>query len=104
MIKFLGKRKSPGSIDHTPHLHPQDPHEKLPTSFQQYRKSAQQHGPLGNKNAAAKNGAHSGATNGGKPIGNGELYLDRSMLPERFHRSIPSAEEIEAVESAFYMA
>ncbi|KAF5094523.1 hypothetical protein D0Z03_002064 [Geotrichum reessii] len=33
LIRFLGKRTFPSSIDHTPKPHPQSPTQKLPASF-----------------------------------------------------------------------
>ncbi|MCJ1336893.1 hypothetical protein MMC09_002171 [Bachmanniomyces sp. S44760] len=46
LIKFIGKRFPPASIDHTPVPHPASPSPSLPDSFANYRKKAQQHGPL----------------------------------------------------------
>jgi len=119
MIKFIGKRTPPRSVDHTPHAHPASPTHSLPDSFAQYRSKAQQHGPLGGGNgnggrapissspfAAATSGPMTyGAVGGaaGRSLGpvqpkDGE-YFDRNELPKRFWRTQWSEEEIEAVSS-----
>ncbi|KAK5305328.1 hypothetical protein LTR99_002870 [Exophiala xenobiotica] len=119
LIKFIGKRTPPKSVDHTPHAHPASPTHELPDSFAQYRSKAQQHGPLkgGNGNGgggsvsaspfqAATSGPMTyGAVGGtaGRSLGpvqpkDGE-YFDRNELPKRFWRTQWSEEEIEAVSS-----
>ncbi|KAF8476178.1 hypothetical protein BDZ91DRAFT_711122 [Kalaharituber pfeilii] len=92
LIQFLGKRSIPESIDHTPRLHPQDPHGSLPKSFAEYRAKAQQHGPLT---------GYRSASSGGKPSiqpKEGE-HFDRNELPRRFWRLAVSKAEMEAIET-----
>ncbi|KAG0651946.1 37S ribosomal YMR [Hyphodiscus hymeniophilus] len=110
MIKFLGKRTIPSSIDHAPHAHPASPTHKLPegfgssssssTSFSSYRQTAQQHGPLGNSAGKSSGilGAQSGHSLGPVTPAKGE-YFDRSELPERFRRVPMSAWEMEVIDS-----
>ncbi|KAK6380771.1 hypothetical protein LTS17_004972 [Exophiala oligosperma] len=116
LIKFLGKRTPPKSVDHTPHAHPASPTHTLPDSFVQYRSKAQQHGPLRRDNgnapisstsfAAASSSSMTYGAIGGAPGGSlgsvqpkdGE-YFDRNDLPKRFWRTQWSEEEIEAVSS-----
>jgi len=111
MIKFLGKRTTPSSVDHTPHAHPASPTHELPegfgsskpssTSFSSYRQNAQQHGPLGVSAARAAAGAiggHSGHSLGPVTQAKGE-YFDRSELPLRFRRTPFDQAEIDAIET-----
>ncbi|KIW13273.1 hypothetical protein PV08_08460 [Exophiala spinifera] len=116
LIKFLGKRTTPKSIDHTPHAHPASPTHSLPDSFVQYRAKAQQHGPLRGDggNAPISSTSFAAATSGPMTYGaiggsaGGSLgsvqpkageYFDRNELPKRFWRTQWSEEEIEAVSS-----
>jgi small subunit ribosomal protein YMR-31 len=128
LIKFLGKRSMPKSLDHTPHPHPASEHSSLPDSFAEsfakYRSRAQQHGPLkttqqqtsssgqqqqtsmsrgvggvGGPQTYGAIGGVSGASLGSVKPGQGE-YFDRSELPKRFRRMTWSESEIEAVDSA----
>jgi small subunit ribosomal protein YMR-31 len=128
LIKFLGKRHRPESVDHTPHVHPASEKPQLPDSFaesfEKYRSRAQQHGPLktqGSSPSAAPSGGQtkmsagiggmggsqtygaiggkSGASLGSIKPAQGE-YFDRSELPKRFRRMAWSESEIEAVDSA----
>jgi len=101
MIRFLGKRTTPSSIDHTPHAHPASPSSSLPESFASYRQKAQQHGPLNQKNNFSSGGAiggKPGASLGPVEAGKG-MYFDRSELPARFQRTPWTLAEIEAIES-----
>lgn len=91
MIKFLGKRNFPAAAGESqsssssePRPHPMSPDGKVPSSFQEYRKQAQTHGPL-----AANN-------NAGRDAGS---VTARSQLPAQYHYMAMSAEEAEAVES-----
>ncbi|RMZ84387.1 hypothetical protein DV738_g638, partial [Chaetothyriales sp. CBS 135597] len=94
LIKFLGKRTVPKSVDHAPHAHPASPTHRLPDSFASYRSNAQQHGPL----ALGIIGARSGAELGPVQPAAGEFF-DRSELPRRFRKLAWSEEEIDAVNS-----
>jgi len=107
MIKFLGKRTIPSSVDHSPHAHPASPSHELPkdfssplksssTSFSSYRQQAQQHGPLGN--TAKSSGGHSGHSLGPVAPAKGE-YFDRNELPARFRRTPIDLTEIDAIET-----
>jgi len=108
LIKFLGKRSIPSSIDHTPHAHPASPTHELPksfassaSSFSSYRQQAQQHGPLGlsaSKSAQGSIGAHSGHSLGPVAPPKGE-YFDRNELPPRFRRAPIDLIEIDAIET-----
>ncbi|KKY28627.1 hypothetical protein UCRPC4_g00432 [Phaeomoniella chlamydospora] len=105
LIKFIGRRTVPKSIDHTPQPHPASPTNSLPDSFAAYRAKAQQHGPLGGTKSVAKSqyaygliGGHSGSELGPIKPSAGEFF-DRNELPARFRRSQWSAAEIEAIES-----
>jgi small subunit ribosomal protein YMR-31 len=126
LIKFIGKRSAPASVDHTPHVHPASEQAALPDSFAEsfakYRSRAQQHGPLktqtssysssasqtkmsagiggvgGSQTYGAIGGA-SGASLGSIKPSDGE-YFDRSELPKRFRRMTWTESEIEAVDSA----
>ncbi|KFH44353.1 hypothetical protein ACRE_049030 [Hapsidospora chrysogenum ATCC 11550] len=112
MIKFLGPRTIPASVDHTPKPHPASPTGKLPegftssaaaasrhSTFSSYRDHAQQHGPL---QKSIRPGAGIGGTPGANlgavapPAG---VYFDTSELPARFHRAPLDMAEIEAIES-----
>ena len=86
MIKFLGKRNfPPASGEARPH--PMSPDGKIPSSFQEYRKQAQTHGPLASNNANGTNGSGSG------------VVFSRAQLPPQYHYMAMSAEEAEAIES-----
>lgn len=76
-------------IDHTPRPHPAAPTQALPTSFAEYRKNAQQHGPLSGFNKPKRPTIEPAL---------GEVW-DRNQLPLRFWRSTLSAHEIEVIES-----
>ncbi|EEH08850.1 conserved hypothetical protein [Histoplasma capsulatum var. duboisii H88] len=103
LIKFIGKRTVPKSVDHSPRAHPASPSSELPESFATYRAKAQQHGPL--NYSAQTNGIYGGAIGGqpGASLGSVEPkkgeYFDRNELPERFRRLTWSQEEIDAVET-----
>jgi len=107
LIKFLGKRTTPSSVDHTPHAHPASPSHELPkdfteppkassVSFSSYRQQAQQHGPLGN--SARSSGGPSGHSLGPVAPPKGE-YFDRNELPARFRRTPIGLTEIDAIET-----
>jgi len=112
MIKFLGKRTIPSSVDHTPHAHPVSPTHELPAdftsskssspSFSSYRQQAQQHGPLGRNTgkstADGSLGSHSGHSLGSVTPPKGE-YFDRNELPARFRRTRIDISEIDAIET-----
>lgn len=99
LIRFIGKRSVPSSVDHTPRVHPASPSGVLPDSFAAYRSKAQQHGPLG-KSAFTPGfiGGKPGAALGPVQPGPGEVF-DRNDLPQRFHRLPWSDTEIEAIET-----
>lgn len=131
LIKFLGKRvpPKPESIDHTPHLHPADPHPSLPDSFAEsfvnYRDRASQHGPLINgqsssSSSSSSEGSGSESAPSPKPGSGTQAYgliggrsgkslgsvaaakgefFDRSELPRRFQPVEWEQKEIDAVES-----
>ncbi|QYS94124.1 hypothetical protein H0G86_001473 [Trichoderma simmonsii] len=116
LIRFLGPRATPTSIDHTPQPHPASPSGKLPegftayygsgdaaarhNSFGAYRDHAQQHGPLqrtiGSVEAGigGSSGYQLGSINPPKGVA-----FDVSELPTRFHRQPIDLSEIEAIES-----
>ncbi|KAI0179932.1 hypothetical protein GGR52DRAFT_529037 [Hypoxylon sp. FL1284] len=110
LIRFVGKRSIPESIDNTPQPHPASPTGALPagfgsgsgnshTSFSSYRDHAQQHGPLRKSiGAAAGIGAQSAAHLGPVEPAKG-VYFDRNQLPERFRRAPLTDAEIDAVSS-----
>jgi len=109
MIKFLGKRSTPSSIDHTPHVHPASPTGELPpgfgtngsaSSFSNYRQQAQQHGPLGRSISKHGEGlgSQTGHSLGSVAPAKGEFF-DRSELPARFRRTPYTEVEIEAIET-----
>jgi small subunit ribosomal protein YMR-31 len=86
LIKFLGKRSlpKPDTIDHTPQLHPADPHPSLPDSFAEsfvhYRDRAIQHGPLvkgqssSSSSSTSSQGSGSGSASGPKPTSGPSAY------------------------------
>ncbi|PUU79287.1 hypothetical protein B9Z19DRAFT_979949 [Tuber borchii] len=95
LIQFLGKRSIPEPVDHTPRPHPAAPTKALPNSFAEYRKEAQQHGPLsGYKPATAPRAPRAPSISPGQ----GQVF-DRSQLPPRFWRLTLSKQEMEVVES-----
>lgn len=115
MIKFLGPRTIPSSIDHTPRPHPASPSGTLPesfsaygngesasrhNSFSTYRDHAQQHGPLQKSIRGFEAGIGGTA---GSQLGPVEppkgVYFDLSDLPPRFRRVPFDMAEIEAIES-----
>ncbi|KFY45316.1 hypothetical protein V495_03044 [Pseudogymnoascus sp. VKM F-4514 (FW-929)] len=118
LIKFLGKRTVPASVDHTPHVHPASPSSALPgqgsPSFSAYRQHAQQHGPLGrnirtdssvgsvpgrrNIRTDSSVGSVPGRDFGPVAAAQGEFF-DRSELPARFRRNPYTEAEIEAIET-----
>ncbi|KAF8862306.1 hypothetical protein BDZ45DRAFT_671061 [Acephala macrosclerotiorum] len=108
LIKFIGKRSIPASVDHTPHAHPASPSHELPADFTQkssasfssYRQKAQQHGPLGRANVSADGslGSSSGHSLGSVAPAKGE-YFDRNELPARFRRKPIDLSEIDAIET-----
>lgn len=108
MIKFMGRRSLPASVDHTPRAHPASPSHELPADFTQnssasfssYRQKAQQHGPLGRANTRANGGLGSVSGNSLGPVAptKGE-YFDRNELPARFRRQPIDLSEIDAIET-----
>ncbi|RDL37774.1 uncharacterized protein BP5553_05207 [Venustampulla echinocandica] len=103
MIKFIGKRPIPESIDHSArNVHPASPSPRLPSdftsapsaaNFSSYRQKAIQHGPL-----SRGIGAVSGQSLGPVAPAKGE-YFDRDQLPARFRRSLLDMAEIDAIET-----
>ncbi|EPE03026.1 ribosomal protein ymr-31 [Ophiostoma piceae UAMH 11346] len=110
LIKFLGKRSVPASVDHSRQPHPASPTHSLPVdfdkppshaSFSSYRDHAQQFGPLRKsiKIAAERGiGGTAGHELGSVAPAQGEAF-DRNELPARFRRTPISLAEIEAVEA-----
>ncbi|GES60657.1 37S ribosomal protein YMR-31, mitochondrial [Aspergillus terreus] len=99
LIRFLGRRSVPQSVDHSPRPHPASPSGALPDSFAAYRSKAQQHGPLGRASFIQGNiGRSAGAALGPVQPKQGEFF-DRSELPPRFGRLPWSEAEIEAIET-----
>lgn len=115
LIKFIGPRSIPSSVDHTPKPHPASPNGELPAnfsaygnadspsrhaSFSTYRDHAQQHGPLQKtiRSSAAGIGGSAGAQLGDVNPPKG-VFFDSSELPARFRRAPIDLAEIEAVES-----
>ncbi|KAK3186473.1 hypothetical protein K4F52_004774 [Lecanicillium sp. MT-2017a] len=114
MIKFLGPRSIPSSIDHSRKPHLESPAGSLPesfgndaaasgsrhASFSSYRDHAQQHGPLQKtiRSAAGGIGGSTGAQLGSVQPPNG-VFFDSQELPARFRRMPVDMAEIEAVES-----
>ena len=96
------------SLDHTPQPHPASPTHSLPSSFAQgshssfssYRDHAQQFGPL-RKTISAANGGIGGSAGAdlGPVVPPKGVFFDRNELPARFHRSILTPDEIEAIET-----
>jgi small subunit ribosomal protein YMR-31 len=122
LMSLLLHQSSPHShfpeADHTPRPHPASPTHDLPSSFSTYRQEATSHGPLksGNKSSSSSSSSSSSGAQptayrkqllsgkSGRSLGSvqpkeGE-YFDRDELPTRFRRTVMSAAEIEAVESA----
>jgi len=103
LIKFIGKRSPPRSIDHTPAAHPASPSHSLPDSFATYRSKAQQHGPLAGQTQPQSRGYGSIGNHSGHSLGKVEapegLYFDRSELPKRFGRTPWTQAEIDAIET-----
>ncbi|EWC45842.1 hypothetical protein DRE_04849 [Drechslerella stenobrocha 248] len=92
LIRFLGKRSIPESIDHTPRPHPASPSSSLPTSFKQYREAiANQHGPLATRSASSAS----------KPffVQPAALLNNSGELPQRFGRLRWTPVEMDAVNS-----
>ncbi|KAJ5235974.1 hypothetical protein N7489_006065 [Penicillium chrysogenum] len=85
LIRFVGKRSVPKSIDHSPRVHPASPTGSLPDSFATYRAKAQQHGPLGRSSFNSTVGGTAGAALGPVKPQAGEFF-DRAELPSRFGR------------------
>ncbi|KAL4797331.1 hypothetical protein BDV19DRAFT_387502 [Aspergillus venezuelensis] len=99
LIRFVGKRSVPQSVDHTPRAHPASPTGVLPDSFAAYRAKAQQHGPLGRASFTQGSvGRSPGASLGPIQPKEGQFF-DRAELPARFHRTPYTAAEIEAIET-----
>jgi len=111
MIKFIGKRTIPSSVDHTPRAHPASPSHELPAeftssaaksspTFSSYRQQAQQHGPLGRTKSSTDGGigSMSGSSLGSVAPVKGEFF-DRSELPARFRRAPIDLAEIDAIET-----
>jgi len=102
LIKFIGKRAIPASVDHSPRVHPASPSSQLPDTFATYRSKAQQHGPLNHPPrtslAYGAIGGNSGAALGSVNPKKGE-YFDRNELPQRFRRIRWTDAEIEAIET-----
>ncbi|OQE25167.1 hypothetical protein PENSTE_c006G07677 [Penicillium steckii] len=98
LIRFVGKRSVPKSVDHTPRVHPASPAGALPDSFAAYRAKAQQHGPLGRASFNSGIGGQSGHSLGPIRPQNGEFF-DRTELPARFGRLSFSEAEMEAIET-----
>ncbi|KAH8175529.1 ribosomal protein s36, mitochondrial domain-containing protein [Sarocladium implicatum] len=115
LIKFIGPRTIPASVDHTPKPHPASPNGDLPANFSSYgagdsasrhanfssyRDHAQQHGPLQKsiRNSVGGIGGSAGAQLGDIAPPKG-TFFDTSELPARFRRAPIDLAEIEAVES-----
>jgi len=106
LIKFVGQHTIPKSIDHTPRVHPASPSSTLPDSFKSansfssYRQKSQQHGPLGRTAFSTESGigGMSGHALGPVEPVEGEFF-DRNQLPARFHRTLYTPEEIDAIET-----
>ncbi|PKS12281.1 hypothetical protein jhhlp_001581 [Lomentospora prolificans] len=112
LIRFLGRRSIPASIDHTPQPHPASPTGKLPqgfgngytstgakhSSFSSYRDHAQQFGPLQKTIKERGIGGIAGAELGPVQPAKG-TFFDRSQLPGRFQRLPIDPAEMEAVNS-----
>ncbi|KAJ5550632.1 hypothetical protein N7535_001422 [Penicillium sp. DV-2018c] len=100
LIRFVGKRSVPKSIDHSPRVHPASPTGTLPDSFATYRAKAQQHGPLGRSASSSSRtiGGLPGSALGPVKPQEGEFF-DRSELPSRFGRLPWTQAEIDAIET-----
>ncbi|KAK4120483.1 hypothetical protein N657DRAFT_658403 [Parathielavia appendiculata] len=107
-IRFIGKRTTPASVDHTPQPHPASPTHSLPasftsgsshSSFSAYRDHAQQFGPLRKTIKADAGIGGSPASRLGPVIPPQGVAFDRNDLPPRFHRQPLTAAEIEAIET-----
>ncbi|KAJ5130107.1 Ribosomal protein S36 mitochondrial [Penicillium bovifimosum] len=98
LIRFVGKRSVPKSIDHSPRVHPASPTGTLPDSFATYRVKAQQHGPLGRSHSSSSIGGRPGAALGPVKPQEGEFF-DRAELPARFGRLPWTQAEIDAIET-----
>ncbi|RHZ68822.1 hypothetical protein CDV55_100700 [Aspergillus turcosus] len=99
LIRFVGRRSVPQSVDHTPRPHPASPSGALPDSFAAYRSKAQQHGPLGRASFSQGSiGRSAGASLGPVQPEQGQFF-DRAELPARFHRLPWTEAEIEAIET-----
>jgi small subunit ribosomal protein YMR-31 len=115
LIRFIGPRTIPASVDHTPKPHPASPLGELPSnfsaygngdnssrhaSFSSYRDHAQQHGPLQKsiRYSAGGIGGSAGSQLGDVNPPQG-VFFDTSELPARFRRAPIDLAEIEAVES-----
>jgi small subunit ribosomal protein YMR-31 len=112
MIRFLGRRTIPSSLDHSPQPHPASPSGKLPqgfgngynstgtkhNSFSSYRDHAQQFGPLQNSIKEGGIGGQAGSQLGSVQPPKG-IFFDRSQLPNRFKRLPIDPAEMEAVDS-----
>jgi len=98
LIRFVGKRSVPKSVDHSPRVHPASPEGRLPDSFAAYRAKAQQHGPLGRAQFSSGFGGQAGASLGPVQPREGQFF-DRAELPSRFGRLPWSEAEIEAIET-----
>ncbi|KAK9382481.1 uncharacterized protein V2V93DRAFT_365231 [Kockiozyma suomiensis] len=88
LIKFVGKRVFTEAVDHSPRVHSQDPHGALPTSFQQYRLNAQQHGPLASSSAHRLSGSIAPAP--------GEFF-SRNDLPARYRYTPLDEDEMDII-------
>ncbi|KAL8378083.1 hypothetical protein RB595_008674 [Gaeumannomyces hyphopodioides] len=111
LIKFIGKRTIPASIDHTPQPHPASPTNQTPaifaqntssSSFSKYREHAQQFGPLRKTIKTVEEagvGGLSGSELGPVRPNQAGVFFDRSELPARFQRQPLTAAEIEAIET-----
>ncbi|KAJ5948487.1 hypothetical protein N7454_001794 [Penicillium verhagenii] len=98
LIRFVGKRSVPKTVDHTPRVHPASPERALPDSFASYRAKAQQHGPLGRSQFSGGIGGMPGAALGPVQAEAG-AFFDRAELPTRFGRLPWTEAEIEAIET-----
>ncbi|KIW05325.1 uncharacterized protein PV09_03846 [Verruconis gallopava] len=99
MIKFLGKRSVPATIDHTPKQHPASATALPPSftkknSFAAYRQTAQQHGPLNTSSIGSRPG-HSLGPIEPEP----GVFFDRNQLGAKYQKLPWSAAEMEAIES-----
>lgn len=102
LIKFIGKRHFRKACYRRYHVfnlnslaetstqesrpHPQAPSSELPSSFEKYRAKAQQHGPL----ASTK-----------KPVDT--PHYSRNSLPVRYRYLYLSPEEMDAIDSVYFL-